>query len=340
MRALPLVLLALPLALAGCLNEFEPTHSLRVVGLDVQPARVLSSDVVLNVTATLDNRGGETGDVRLVAKAYSEEKGFLLAENSTTIGPVAGDTTLPVSLRVTVPREGSARVEVTVLEDEQALQAASITARNLQSLDPEVLDTGLRISDADFLVRRVDGNASGARATIQTDLYLTNEGRTVSENLRLQVKAREVSTRLVADVQWLETGGVEAGTTVIRSVNLTVPDRYNYAFEVLTWRGDVIIARSQDFVQLAPTFEKPKDTEVVTSNANVRDFLPPASPTYAAEASKGWSMGLSDGAQSSSPYGAYPTTPTPAPRVPGFGTAALALAAVAAALVLARRRAK
>ncbi|HWH07837.1 MAG TPA: hypothetical protein VNX21_01470 [Candidatus Thermoplasmatota archaeon] len=331
MRAVALLVLALPVALAGCLNEHAPPHHLRVLGLDVQPARVLSSDVVLNVTASLDNRGGgETGDVRLGVKAYSEEKGFLLAENESRVGVLPGDTTRAVSIHVTVPREGSARVEVTVFEDDQGQLSASVTARNLQTLEPEVFDTGLRISDVDFLVQRVDGNGNASRATIQTDLYLTNEGDDVSENLRLQVKAREISTRLVADVQWLETGGVQAGATVIRSVNLTVPDRYNYAFEILTWRGDVIIARSQDYVQLAPTFEKPKDTEVVTTDANVRDFL---SPTMTPDSRGSWN-GAAGGSYSPTP--SYEAG-TPAPRVPGFTAAAVALA-VGAALLLARRR--
>lgn len=319
--------LALALASAGCLNEYTDPHFLQIVGLDLAPARVLSTDVVLNVTANLDNRGGgETGALRLEAKAYSEEKGFLLAENATEVGALEGDTSRAVSLQVKVPREGSVRVDVTVFEDEQGRQRASVTARNLHTLEPEVVDTGVRISDMDFLVQGVTGDGNATRATIQTDLYLTNEGRDVSENLRLQVKARELSTSLVADVQWLETGGITPGTTVIRSVNLTVPDAYNYVFEILTWRGDVIIARSEGNVQLAPTFQKPTDTEVVTTNPNVQDFLTrPTAPTSAT---------YYEGGQ----FGGGAATPTP--KVPGFTAGALAIAVLGAALVLARRRSR
>lgn len=336
MRAGALLALAACLPLAGCLNQFEAPHSLRVVGVDVQPARVLSSDVVLNVTASLDNRGGgASGDVKLIARAYGEESGFLLAENETRVGVLPPDVTRPVSLHVSVPREGSVRIDVAVFEDEQGLQSASVSARNLHTLDPEVVDTGLRIRDVDFLPRRVEGSANASRATIQADLYLTNEGRDVSENLRLQVKARELTTRLVADVQWVETGGILAGTTVIRSVNLTVPDRYNYAFEMLTWRGDVVVAQSEDYVQLAPTFEKPADTEVVTTDASVRDFLPPGAGGFGNYALKEESR--SAGGVS---YDYAPTTPSPgspAPRVPGFTALALVLA-VGVALVVARGR--
>lgn len=334
-------LLALVLPLAGCLNEYEDPHALRIVGIDLQPARIHASDLVLNVTTGLDNRGGgATGDLKLVAKAYSDEKGFLLAEETRNVGSRPGDTTRDVSIQLQVPREGSVRVEVTVFEDELGQQSASVTAWNLHTLEPEVVDTGLRISDMDFLVRGVERFGNATRATIQADLYLSNEGSDVSENLRMQVKAREVATRLVADVQWVETGGVLTSTTVIRSVNLTVPDNYNYVFEILTWKGDVIVARSEGIVQLAPTFERPKDTQVTTSDPDVRDFIYGGAPMD----TRFDESYLSDGAMEAGGAGGRfyypPTSGTPAPRVPGFTAAALALGVVAAALALGRRRSR
>lgn len=336
MRVRALLVLLPALLAAGCLNDFpEPTrpHHVQIGKLELSPEQVLSQDVVLNVTAILDNRGGGgSGQLRLVAKAFSENTGFLLADEEVAVGVLPGDTTRPVSLRLTVPREGSVRFDVTLLEDDLARQQSSISARNLQALEPEVLDTGLRISDVDFLVRGVTpgpgangtGNRSGQRATIQADLYVTNEGRGPSEDLRVQVKAREVSTRLVSDAAWATTGVIDAGTTVIRSANLTVPDGYNYVFEILTWRGDVIVARHEGVVQLAPTFERPKDQEVVAGDPNVLDFVTPTtSPTFFG----GDRLG-----------GSGPG-PTPAPEVPGFGAGALVVALLAATVLLARRRA-
>lgn len=344
---LPVLLAAGSLLLvAGCLNEFqEPTepHHVMVSKLELSPARVLSQDVVLNVTTILDNRGGgESGHVRLTVKAFSENTGFLLTENATTVGVLPGDTTRPVSVGVVVPREGSIRVEVTLYEDDLARPPAFISARNLQALEPEVLDTGLRISDLDFIVRGVvpgpgagpnaTGNRSGGRATIQADLYVTNEGRGPSEDLRVQVKAREVSTRLVSDVAWTDTGVIQPGTTVIRSVNVTVPDGYNYVFEILTWRGDVIVARSEGIVQLAPTFQRPKDQEVVAGDPNLLDFVTsPYPPTTAPTPASEWNRGHPGG-------GGLAGDGVPAPEVPGFGAGLLVAALVAAATILAARR--
>lgn len=304
---------------AGCLNEYadpvEP-HNLRVANVDLSPERVLSRDVVLNVTVTLDNRGGgASGDVRLLAKAYDEGSGFLVAEDQAQVGVLPGETTRPVPMALTVPRQGSMRVDVTIFEDELATQRATVTARNLGVLEPEVLDTGLRVSELDFLVRGVTGEANGTRVRVQADLYLTNEGGATSESLRMQVKAREVSTQLVADVQWLESGGIGAGTTVVRSVNLSVADGYNYVFEILTWRGDVVVARNEGTVQLAPTFVKPANQEVVTTDPDVRDFL--------------------GGTPAPTAHG----TPmaTPEPEVPGLAGPAIALAVGLAAILIRRR---
>jgi hypothetical protein len=317
---------------AGCLNEFEepPTpHFLRVTNLEISPAQVLSQEVILNVTAYLDNRGGgDSGAARLQAKAFGEANGFLLAEAESVVGVVPGDTTRPVSMQVKVPREGGVRVDVVLYEDDLGRQTASIRASNLGSLEPEVLDTGLRVQDVDFIVRDVapGSNRTGARATIQTDLYVTNEGDRASEDLQVQVKAREVSTRLVSDVAWVGTGAIAPGATVIRSVNLTVPEGYNYAFEILTWRGEVIVARSEGVVQLAPTYVKPTNTEVVTDVANVRDFLTPTNapqaPTFGYYDSPGGAAGMGN----------------VEPNVPGPGAAALVIAVLAASSILVFRR--
>lgn len=340
-RAAVLFALVAPLALGGCLNQFEDPHHVRIVNVDLQPDTVLSQDVLLNVTATLDNRGGgASGGIRLGVKAYSEESGFLVAENETQVGVIAGDTTRPVSLGLKVPRLGNVRVDVTVFEDEQGKERASISARNLGALEPGVLDTGLRVRDMDFLVQNVTSEGNRTQARIQTDLYVTNEGRDASENLRVQVKAREVSTRLVADVAWIETSSVPTGSTIIRSTNLTVADGYNYAIEVLTWRGDgrsascgdaaadgcggIVVARNEGIVQLAPTFTRSKDMEVITTNPNVNDFL--SSPTAQ----------RTDGAS----YGGNPSDglSAPSPRVPGFGAGAALVAALVVGLLFAKRR--
>ena len=78
----------------------------------------------------------------------------------------------------------------------------------------------------------------------------------------------------------------------------------------------------RDTVQLAPTFTKPTNQELVTTDPNVNDFL------------RGGQFDSSPGAQEGRMSGSAPE-----PTVPGPGLAAVLLAiAVASVLALARRK--
>lgn len=319
-----LLVVALAGAGAGCLREFEDPHRVQVTNLDLAAEKVLASTVVLNLTTYLDNVGGGTsGALRLVAKAFDETTGFRIAETTTEPPSLPGDTTRAISQYLTVPREGSVRLEVQLFEDDLFAHRASISARNLAVLKPEVFETGLQISEIDFIVNGTEpGRGNATRAIIEAQLSITNEASAPSEDLRVQVKAREVSTSLIADTKWLQTGVIAPGTTSIRSVNLSVPDEFNYIVEFLTWRDDTIVDRAEGRVQLAPRFEVPKDKEVVITNPDITQFRPvPTSPT-SADYSRGGGYGPGE------PVG-----------VPGFGLALVTVAGAAAAIAFGRRRA-
>lgn len=305
-----ILLLVATMASAGCLRTFEEPTNVRIVNIDVAPDRVLAAEVLLNVTSYLDNRGGgESREVRLLVKAYDESTGFLVTQLDTSVGRLRGDTTTPVTQQITVPREGAIRIDVTLFTEDLRQQSAQLTARNLGALKPQVFATGLTISEIDFIVRE----ANSTRPAIESALYFTNEADSPSEDLRVQVKAREVTTRLVADTMWLQTGVIEAGTTVIRSVTLHVPEGHNYVVEILTWRGDVIVDRAEGIVRLAPTMQIPKDQELVVSNPNLSNFAPaPGDP---------------HGGPSSEPMG-----------VPGFAPALTLLAMLGAGAWWTRRK--
>ena len=66
------------------------------------------------------------------------------------------------------------------------------------------------------------------------------------------VKVREMDAGLLADKVWTQTGEIKPETTVIRSVNLTMPDQYNYIVEVLIWNNDTIVKRGEGYIQLSP----------------------------------------------------------------------------------------
>lgn len=257
--------------LSGCLRDFEEPGNLRILKLDLAADEVHANEVLLNVTSVLDNRdGGRSGHVTLEAKAYDQSTGFLIAENVADVGRVPGEKTRSVSIPLTVPREGSVRIEVVLKEDGKGEQQASIAASNLEGLKPDAYETGLTISEMDFIAREV----KAGEVKVQCSLYFTNEGLADSEDLRVLVKAREVQTRLIVDTATLFTRAIGPGETIIRSANLSVPDDYNYFIEILIWRGDVVVGRDQGTVQLSnTTVELAEGNTLVVSNPDTSQLV-------------------------------------------------------------------
>ena len=66
------------------------------------------------------------------------------------------------------------------------------------------------------------------------------------------VKVREMDAGLLADKVWTQTGEIKPESTVIRSVNLTMPDQYNYIVEVMIWNNDTIVKHGEGYIQLSP----------------------------------------------------------------------------------------
>jgi hypothetical protein len=140
---------------------------------------------------------------------------------------------------------------------------------NLGDLKPDVQDIGIGFSEIDFIVRGVDNG----RVVIQNDIYLTNEGTGVSGDYEMLIKAREMDARLVVDKVWTRTGKIEPEATIIKSVNLTVPDQYNYAVEVIIWDNDTIVKRGEDYVQLNPAVEIEKGSTIETKQIETSEFV-------------------------------------------------------------------
>ena len=112
---------------------------------------------------------------------------------------------------------------------------------NLERLTPDIQETGLSITDIDFLVKKVAGD----RATIQTDIYFTNDNRVPSGAFDIEVKAKEEDAKLLADKQRAHVESIQPDATRVSSVALSVPDQYNYVVEVLVWKNDTIVKRGE-----------------------------------------------------------------------------------------------
>jgi hypothetical protein len=258
------------LAACGCIEDHDRSR-LRIADIDISPESVTSTEVALNVTAYVENRGDDcSGDVKLLLKAFDSSSGLLADQTTTPAGTIQKERTKPVSQSINVKREGGYRIDAVLFEDEEIVDKKTVKIYGIGDLDPNIYDIGVRVQEMDFLVK----NVTDFRVTIGVDVYLTNEGGFTSEDLSMLIKARESDAGLLADKIWTSTGTIESGTTVIRSCDIAVPDNYNYIVEVLIWKNDTIVERGEGVVQLNPKRVIAKDAQVISDNVRVEDFMP------------------------------------------------------------------
>lgn len=255
---------------SGCIRSFDENSQVYVSNVDVAAEKVRSSFVDLNVTSTLENRGDMASDnISLILKAYNTNTGFLEFEGEKELGVIEGNSFVDNSMVITLPKRDGYDLRIRIFENDMELSGGYFQIRNLENLPADVNEIGIEIQEMDFLVKSTDSG----KVTLQTDVYLANEGLDTNNNYRVLIKAREMDTRLIADKVWTSTGSFAPDATVIRSVNLIVPDNYNYVVEVLLWDDDTIIKRGEDYVQLNPTIEIDRDTEVKSRYVDTGDFI-------------------------------------------------------------------
>jgi len=301
-----LLILSLGALGAGCLKESQLT----VLGIDVAAEQVLSGAVTLNVTTTVENEYGyPEGPATVHLKAYSLGTGLLEAERTDPAGTVDRGAARRVSQEIVLPREGSYRITVDVYEGEARKASGEITVKSLEQLPADAYRTGVEIQDIDFIVKAVDGG----RASIQTDIYFTNKGAETSGTYDVEVRAREMDARLLADKKWTTVGNIAPDTTVIQGVTLSVPDQYNYVVEVLLWKNQVIVKRGEGRVLLRPGTTLGEGERFVSRSIETTRFI--AETPFPTMIPEGYA---------------------PAMGTPGF-EGILAVVAVAAVTMLARR---
>jgi len=267
--ALPVVLLLCLMVLilsAGCLKESGVTVSSITVGAQ----NMKGADVTLNVTTDVQNTYGvSSGISRVQLRAYDTGSGLVVAEQTGDAGYLGIRGSGSISQTIVLPRKGSYRLVSTVFENGQRKGQGEITAYNLERLTPDNQETGLAISDIDFLVKKV----SGDRVDIQTDVYFTNDNRAANGPFEIEVKAKEEDARLLADKQRASVASILPDATRVSSVTLSVPDQYNYVVEVLVWKNETIVKRGEGNVRLRPGMQVDKNTQFVTKQIETSKFV-------------------------------------------------------------------
>ncbi|TQD28321.1 hypothetical protein [Methanolobus vulcani] len=257
---------------SGCLRDFDEQESsyLGIRDVELSADSVKSTYVWLNVTTYVENMGADSdSNATVVLKVFNKNTGLLEKKQEERIGPIEQWETKAVSQSISLLKSEDYRISTSIMDDGKLSFERKMTLSGLDTLQSDMQDTGIQIETIDFLVRET----SSKGVVIQNDIYLKNEGLETSEDYRILIKAREMDARLVADKEWTSSGEIEPEETAIRSVNLTVPDGYNYVVEISVWDGNTIVKTDEDYVQLNPEKVIDRDQLVQNKNINTADFL-------------------------------------------------------------------
>lgn len=252
---------------SGCVRNFEEENSYNIRNMDISADRIGTAFVDLNVTTYIEKYDGGATKILLFFSRLIAGK-VLEVQEEVKLGVLKKGETKSVSQILSLPKNGGYNLRTILFEENKQKCDGEIEVYNLGTMPADVQDTGLEISEMDFRVRQVESG----KVLVENDIYLTNEGRTTSKDLRMLVKVREMDAGLLADKIWTQTGEIKPESTVIRSVNLTMPDQYNYIVEVLIWNNDTIVKRGEGYIQLSPTVKIQDKNTTETRKIQTSEF--------------------------------------------------------------------
>lgn len=319
-----LVALAIAALVPGVLadpTDEGPTRPGPVGLTDVSIARgdVGGATATLQVDARLEHRGNPTPNVTVEFRAVDGDSGLLVTSETVDVGALEADREVPVGTALSVPREGSYRIETAVYRDGQRVASGTRRVGNIEALTPDAARTAVRFSDREALppLSVSVARAGEGRTTLRVGATLSNRGDEPSDDLRVELVARQADSNLVADRASVAVGTVRPLRTGEATANLTVPTEYNYYLDAVLYRDGIVVDTARTAVNLDPSERIDVNTTVRETDLDVGDF------------------------ERGSGVAASPT-PTPMPTSagqPGFGVGVAAVALVAAGL-LARRWAR
>ena len=319
--AVVIAAVAVPGALASPEPDREGPGKLAVRDVAIRAGAVSGETAELEVITRLEHVGPAAENVTLELRAVDSRSGLLEATATRPVPTIEGDREVTVNGTLPVAREGGYRIEAVLYHDGRRLRSAAREVDGVGSLTPAYADSPVefhdfRATDQPAIEYRI-ADATNRTATLAVTTYLTNTGDGAAGGLRLVVKARQADSGIVADSAAVEVGDVRPGRTATPTAELTVPDGYNYYLDAQLWADGVIVGTARSAANLDPTERLSVDETTREVELEVSDFAGEEPRTAVAERT---------------------VAATRSAGQPGF-TAAVAVFAVLAAALLARRRA-
>jgi hypothetical protein len=250
-------------------SVYKPPAYFSIREVDVKPVEVTSSLIEVNITAYIYHGEGEAKNATMLIRAINSNTGLHEAEVSSPIPESDRDKTVTASAKLKVQRNGNYDLKILLYDNGSIRESGSVSIKGLDALTPVAKRSGVAVNNIDFIVSGV----SAGRASIRSDVYLENKWAAPSENMNMIVKARQAESNLLADKKSSETGVIAGEATAVKSVQLDMPDGYNYMMVVELWKGDVLVNTWEKALMLAPTKTVPKESVEKRMNIEVSKFV-------------------------------------------------------------------
>jgi hypothetical protein len=250
-------------------KPYQPPSYLTIREVDVRPLDITDSYVDINITAYLNHVGSETNNASMIVRAINRDAGLLISQGSTSIPETEFDKTISVYQNLRIDRDKNYELRIFLFDNGSVQDSGTISVQGLSILTPKSKDNKIVLNNIDFIVSGVDAS----RVSINPDIYLENTGPEISKSLNIIVKAREADSNLLADKITSQTGEIKSEATVIKTVQLKVPDKYNYMIVVELWNDDILTNTWERPVLLAPTKTLPKESQEKKVNIEVSKFV-------------------------------------------------------------------
>lgn len=241
------------------IDDDEPPGHVAIEEMTISTDEVTGETATLSVDTRLDHRGGVSENVSVTVRAVAQDSGMVETTAEQEFDELAGTHERSVPTTLTVPRDGDYRIEAIVYENEARTADAATVIRNLDALTPPRAETPVEFHRFDgasadtppviqYSVEGVEDNET----TLAVSTYLTNTGDEPESALELLVQARQADSNVVADEARIDVGAIDGGETATPTVELAVPDSYDYYLDATLWDDGVIVGDARSAANLAP----------------------------------------------------------------------------------------
>ena len=244
--------------------EIEEPGMTAIEEVTISAEEVTGGTASLAVDTHLEHRGNPVENVTVVHRATDTETGLVEYTTERDAPTLSNESEYVVSNTVDVPRESSYRIDTFLYVDGERQSSVNQGLEGVDSLTPAYAETDLQFHryGEEFAASSVPADlpaieysiasATDDEATLEVSTSLTNTGDDPESDVDLELTARQSDSHVVADRERISMGTVDPSETETATVEITVPEGYDYYLDATLWRGDTVVGADRGVANLGP----------------------------------------------------------------------------------------